>query len=55
MDRFGLRRVYAYVFPFNRASMKVLEKAGYKKEGVLRKDFEKNVSSAIFTSYAKVR
>jgi len=55
MDRFGLRRVYAYVFPFNRASMKVLEKAGYKKEGVLRKDFEKNGKFSDFHIYAKVR
>lgn len=37
-----LRRIYAYVFLFNKASMRVLEKAGFEKEGLLRKDVEKD-------------
>ncbi|HXV86452.1 MAG TPA: GNAT family N-acetyltransferase [Gemmatimonadales bacterium] len=32
----GLRRVYAQVFAWNPASVRVLEKAGYVREGVLR-------------------
>jgi RimJ/RimL family protein N-acetyltransferase len=34
----NLKRIYAYVFMFNRPSVRVLEKAGYKCEGKLRKD-----------------
>jgi [ribosomal protein S5]-alanine N-acetyltransferase len=37
----GLRRVYACVFPHNKASMRVLEKAGFKCEGLLRKNVQK--------------
>jgi [ribosomal protein S5]-alanine N-acetyltransferase len=55
MEKFGLRRVYAHVFPFNRASMRVLEKAGYRREGVLRKDFEKDGKFSDLHVYAKVR
>ncbi|MBI3983136.1 MAG: GNAT family N-acetyltransferase [Gemmatimonadetes bacterium] len=33
----GLHRVYATVFEWNAASMRVLEKAGYTREAVLRK------------------
>jgi len=55
MDRFELHRIYAYVFSFNRASMRVLEKAGYKKEGILRKDFEKDGRFYDHHVYAKVR
>ena len=31
-----LTRIYAYVFPFNKASARVLEKAGFSYEGLLR-------------------
>lgn len=34
--RHGLKRLYATVFDFNLASMRVLEKAGYKKEGIIK-------------------
>ena len=34
----GLRRVYGCVFTNNKASMRVLEKAGYSFEGTLRKN-----------------
>jgi ribosomal-protein-alanine N-acetyltransferase len=37
----GLRRMYAFVFTHNKASMRVLEKAGYKYEGMLRKNVKK--------------
>ena len=40
-SKLGRARVYAYIFPFNKASMRVLEKAGYKFEGILRKNTKK--------------
>ncbi len=36
-DRLHLRRVYAFVFPENPASSRVLEKCGFTFEGTLRK------------------
>jgi RimJ/RimL family protein N-acetyltransferase len=41
-SNFDLIRLYAYVFETNPASMKVLEKAGYKLEGRLRKSVIKD-------------
>ena len=41
-DKLKLKRIYAFVFPFNKASMKVLKKAGYKFEGILRKNSKKD-------------
>jgi len=38
--RLGLRRIYGSVFPYNTRSMRVLEKAGYKFEGILRKNIK---------------
>jgi RimJ/RimL family protein N-acetyltransferase len=35
-SRFGLHKIYAGVFEYNRASMRVLEKAGFEAEAVLR-------------------
>lgn len=40
--QFGLKRIYAYVFLNNISSEKVLLKAGFMIEGVLRKKFKKN-------------
>lgn len=37
-----LTRVYAYVFTFNPASVRVLEKAGFTYEGLLRKDYTRS-------------
>ena len=37
-----LKRIYAYVFTKNKASAKVLEKNGYKREGLLKKHYTKN-------------
>ena len=34
--RHGLKRLYATVFDYNLASMRVLEKAGFKKEGIMK-------------------
>jgi len=36
--KLGLRRLYAHVFSFNKASARVLKRAGYKYEGTLRKN-----------------
>lgn len=41
-DNFDLIRLFAYVFETNPASMRVLEKAGYKMEGRLRKSVVKD-------------
>lgn len=34
--RHGFKRLFATVFDFNLASMRVLEKAGFKKEGIMK-------------------
>jgi len=36
-----LRRIYAFVFTSNKASMNVLKKAGFKIEGLLKKNAKK--------------
>ena len=41
-EKLKLKRIYAYIFPFNKASIKVLQKAGFKKEGLLKKNVKKN-------------
>jgi ribosomal-protein-alanine N-acetyltransferase len=54
-DQLGLRRIYAHAFPFNKASMRVLEKNAYKFEGLLRKEAEKDGRLFDMCLYAKVR
>jgi len=41
-DELKLKRIYAFVFSFNKASMRVLENNGYKLEGILRKNSKKD-------------
>ena len=41
-EKLNLNKIYGYVFMFNHASMRVLEKIGYKKETISRKSCEKN-------------
>jgi len=53
--KLGLRRVYAYVFPFNKASCRVLKKAGYKFEGNLRKNILKDGKPIDELLFAKTR
>lgn len=50
-----LKRIYADVYPWNKASMIVLEKTGYKCEGILKKNVKKD--NKIFDSYlfAKIK
>lgn len=54
-DKLKLKRIYAHVFPWNKASMRVLEKAGFKFEGVLKKNHKKNNRYLDSHLYAKVR
>ena len=51
---FELVRLYAYVFEWNRASARVLEKAGYTYEGRLRKSAIKDGKSIDQLLYALV-
>lgn len=41
-DQLGLYRIYAGVFDFNKASQRVLEKAGFQLEAIMRKAAYKN-------------
>ena len=50
-----LARIYAYTFPKNTSSRKVLEKNGYKLEGLLRKDELKDGKIYDTTIYAKTK
>lgn len=54
-DKLKLKRIYARVFPFNKASMKVLNKNGYKLEGILRKEIKKDKKLLDNHLFAKVR
>lgn len=54
-EKLKLRRIYAYVFPFNKPSMRVLEKAGYKFEGILRKNTKKDSKFLDDYLFAKVK
>ena len=51
----GMIRVYAEVFEWNAASMRVLEKCGFEREGVLRKAAMKDRKLIDQIVYAKVR
>jgi len=54
-DELKLKRIYAFVFSFNKASMRVLEKAGYKFEGILRKHVKKDGKFLDYYLFAKVK
>ncbi|MFH0804963.1 MAG: GNAT family protein [Patescibacteria group bacterium] len=54
-QRLHLRRVEVYVFTFNRSSARVLEKCGYTREGLLRKNVVKNGKPIDEYLFAKVR
>jgi [ribosomal protein S5]-alanine N-acetyltransferase len=51
----GLRRIYAIAFTHNKGSIRVLEKAGYRFEGTLRKSEKKNGKLVDVHLYAKVK
>jgi [ribosomal protein S5]-alanine N-acetyltransferase len=54
-DELGLVRLQAEVFAHNRASMRVLEKNGFVREGVLRKHVLKDGRFIDAVLYARVR
>lgn len=54
-EKLGLRRIYAFTFLFNKVSAKVLEKAGFKYEGKLRKHVKKGNKLLDDFLYAKVK
>ena len=51
----GLRRVYAYVAPANKASSGVLKNSGYKYEGLIRKHAMKHGKPVDLQLFAKTR
>ena len=53
--KFKLRRIEAKIFLFNEKSAKVLERAGFKVEGILKKDVKKGNKYLDTYLYAKVR
>lgn len=52
---FDLCRIWASVFDRNPASMRVLEKAGFVREGILRKSATKNGATLDTVLYALIR
>ncbi len=52
---YKLTRVFALVFSYNVASIRVLEKAGFEREGILRRSAVKNGIVLDQLIYAKVR
>jgi RimJ/RimL family protein N-acetyltransferase len=53
-EHYKLTRIFAQVFAHNTASMRVLEKAGFEREGVMRKSAVKNGLVLDQVLYAKV-
>ena len=54
-SEYKLTRVFALVFAYNSASIRVLEKAGFEREGILRRSAVKNGVILDQMMYAKVR
>ena len=54
-ENYKLTRIFAQVFSRNAASMRVLEKAGFEREGVMRRSAIKNGIVLDQVLYAKVR
>ena len=54
-EKYGLTRIFATAFSHNVASMRVLEKAGFEREGILRRSAVKNGVILDQVLYAKVR
>jgi ribosomal-protein-alanine N-acetyltransferase len=52
---YDICRLYAHVFDWNRASARVLEKAGYEFEGRLKKSVTKNGQTIDQLMYAMIR
>src|SRR5271167_187038 len=54
-DNYKLTRIFAMAFSHNVGSMRVLEKAGFEREGILRRSAIKNGAVLDQVLYAKVR
>ena len=54
-DNFKLHRIFAEPYATNKASMRVLEKAGFKREGVLRANVYKDGKIVDQAVYAKIK
>lgn len=54
-SKFKLRRIYAQVYPSNKASMRVLEKVGFQFEGVERKGALKDGKYIDCHIYSKIK
>jgi len=54
-EKLGLRRIYAFVFLFNKASAAVLKNTGFKCEGKLRKHVKKDNKFLDDLLFAKVK
>src|SRR5271165_5642541 len=54
-EQYKLTRIFAMVFSHNVASMRVLEKAGFEREGLMRRSAIKNGVVLDQVLYAKVR
>jgi len=54
-EKLKLRRVYAYTFPPNKVSARVLQKNGFRREGLLRKNSMKNGKYLDDIVWAKVK
>jgi RimJ/RimL family protein N-acetyltransferase len=55
LDAYKVSRVFAVVFSHNTASIRVLEKAGFQQEGILRRSAIKNGEILDQVMYAKIR
>ena len=51
----GLKRIYVFAFLFNKASQRVLEKTGFKKEGILKNNVIKDGKIMDDYLYAKIK
>ena len=54
-NQLGLVRIYSGVFDFNKASQRVLEKSGFKLEGIFEKSFIKNGKIGDEYRYTKLK
>jgi len=54
-NRLRLKRIYAKVFPFNKTSMQILRRNGYKFEGIIRKNTKKDNKFLDDYLFAKVK
>ena len=54
-EELKLKRIYAKVFPWNKGSMRVLGKNGFKFEGILRKNTLKNGELIDERIYGKIK